>query len=99
MASIEWINVRGQTFTGDEARAASDFEEIVGIHALDALQAYEMFKEDILDIGKRLYFAEKVPVDDATIMLFLDGDDRVRKVVEARLEEKRRESTGGIFIT
>ena len=98
MAAIQWTNVRGQEFTGEEARAASDFEEIVGIHALSPEQAYHMFKEDILDVGKRLFFAEKIPIDDATLMLFLDGDDRVRKVVEARLEEHRMEETGGILI-
>ena len=98
MAAIQWTKVRGQEFTGEEARSASDFEEIVGIHALTPGQAYQMFKEDQLDVGKRLYFAEKIPIDDATLMLFLDGDDRVRKVVEARLEENRMEENGGILI-
>lgn len=99
MASTDWINVRGQSFSGNEAREASDFEEIVEIHALGPEEAYEMFKGDVLDVGKRLYFAEKVSVDSATIMLFLDGDDRVRKVVESRLEEYRKEKNGGILIT
>lgn len=98
MASIEWNNIRGQEFSGDEAREASDFEEIVSIYGLEPEDAYNMFKEDILGIGKRLYFAEKVSVDSATLMLFLDGDDRIRKVVEARLEEYRMEESGGIII-
>lgn len=99
MASIDWTEIREQSFKGEEARAASDFEEIVEIYALEPDQAYEMFKDDILDVGKRLYFAEKVPIDSATLMLFMDGDDRVRKIVEARLKEYREEKNGGILIT
>lgn len=98
MASIDWTNVHGQEFSGAEAREASDFEEIVGIYGLGPENAYQMFKDDLLEVGKRLYFAEKVSVDSATLMLFLDGDDRIRKVVEARLEEHRMEESGGIII-
>jgi len=99
MAAIDWQDVRGQFFEGTEARDASDFEEIIAIHALDAESAYQMFKDDTLGVGKRLYFAEKMSIDSATLLLFLDGDDRVRKVVQARLEEHRKEANGGIILT
>ena len=98
MAAIQWVNIREQVFTGEEARSASDFEEIVEIHALSPKDAYDMFKDENFDIGKRLYFAEKIPIDDAVSLLFKDEDDRIRKVVQSRLAGIREEDTGGILI-
>ncbi len=98
MAAIEWENVRGYEFTPVEAREASDFGEVLNNFAMDALQAYEMFREDgDLSVAKRLVFAEKIPFEQATLLLLMDDDERIRGVVEERLKEERKRENGGII--
>jgi hypothetical protein len=64
------------------------------------VSAYKMFEEEAsLTVAKRLVFAEKIDLDNATILLLCDPDERVRGVVEARLEEHREKENGGIIIT
>ena len=91
--------MRGVEFDADTAREASDFEEVIFNYSLTPEQAYDMFGEDQMSVGKRLYFAEKMPLDRATILLLLDPDDRIRQVVEARLKESREKENGGLVIT
>ena len=89
VVTIDWQNVRGNKFAGDEARQASDFAEVLWNMGLKPDEAYEMFKDDNLPVGKRLYFAEKISFDKATLMLLLDTDERIRGVIDARLREER----------
>jgi hypothetical protein len=100
MAAINWTKVRGYEFTGDEAREASDFGEVLDNLGLDPIEAYEMFKEDgDLTVAKRLVFAEKIPFEQATVLLLLDPDERVRGVVDERLKEEREKENGGIIVS
>ena len=96
--SMCWTSVRGVEFTGEEARDASDFSEVVGLYSLSPDDAYGMFKSDRLSVGKRLYFAEKLSLDKATAILLLDEDARMGKVVNERLKEERKVENGGIII-
>ena len=99
MAGIQWRKIRGYEFEQKEAQAASDFAEIVSLHNLDLEQAYNMFKAKgtALSVGQRLLFAEKIPIDRATILLLCDPDERIRGVVEERIKEEREKENGGII--
>jgi hypothetical protein len=99
MAGMEWKIVRGYEFTPEEAQSASDFGEIVGMYGLDPDAAYHLFKEEgtALKVGHRLFFAERIPIDRATILLLCDPDERIRGVVEERLREIREKESGGII--
>ena len=99
MSAISWRTVEGQEFLGEEAREASDFSEIVYNLGLDAEEAYEMFKNDRLTIGKRLYFAVSLPTDKAVSLLLLDSDARIGMVVKGRLGKEREEVNGPIIVT
>jgi len=99
MAGIQWREVRGYEFTPEEAQAASDFSEIVNLHGLDLEAAYNLFKAKgtTLGVGQRLLFAEKIPIDRATVLLLCDPDERIRGVVEKRVAEHREQESGGII--
>jgi len=97
--AIEWEGLRGQKFTGNEAREAADFSEVLFNAGLEPERAYEMFKTDNLPVGKRLYFAETISFEQATLMLILDPDERIRGVIDNRLKEAREKENGGIIIT
>jgi hypothetical protein len=99
MSGLAWREVRGYKFTSEEAQAASDFGEITAMHGLDPESAYHLFKEKgtVLGVGQRLFFAEKIPIDRATILLLCDPDERIRGVVEERLKEIREKESGGII--
>ncbi len=57
-----------------------------------------MFREDgDLSVAKRLVFAEKIPFEQATLLLLMDDDERIRGVVEERLKEERKRENGGII--
>ena len=99
MTSDEWRVLRGQKFSGDEAREASDFAEVLDNAGLEPEEAYEMFKNDNLSVGKRLYFAETISIDQATLMLILDPNEKIRGVIDNRLKEMREKENGGIIIT
>lgn len=97
MTSEKWKNIRGQEFTGEEAREASDFSEVLYNAGLEPEDAYNMFSMDNISVGKRLYFAESIPIDQATLMLILDSDERIRGVIDNRLKEERDNKNGGII--
>jgi len=100
MAAFHWREVRGHKFNAEEAQEASDFVEVLKCFAFDPVSAYRMFKEEAsLTVAKRLVFAEKIDLHSATTLLLCDPDERVRGVVENRLEEHREEENGGIIIT
>ncbi len=99
MAAIDWQNVHGCEFTGDEAREASDFVEVLRNFGLDAEGGWGLFEDHKnLSVGKRLVFAENIPIDKATALLFSDSDERIRGVISKRLEESRIEKDGGIIL-
>jgi len=98
MATFNWGKIREQEFTLDEAREASDFEEVMMNFELEPDESFDLLDEESLSVGKRLYLAEKVSVDKMPAMLFKDEDPRIRAVLHARLEEERLEKTGGIII-
>ena len=99
MTAILWTGVESEEFTGNEAREASDFSEIIGNLGLSPEEAYEMFKKDGLSIGKRLYFAVRLPSEKATAILLLDPDDRIGRVVSSRLKREKEKSDGPVVIT
>ena len=100
MAGFEWRDVRGYSFSAEEAGESSDFVEVLRNFNLDPVAAYDLFKlEGALSVAKRLVFAELVDLDNATVLLLCDPDERVRGVVEKRLEEHREKESGGIIIT
>jgi hypothetical protein len=98
MATFDWGKIREQDFTLDEARMASDTEEVIGHFHLEPDEAFDMLHEEGLCVGKRLFLAEKVSIDRMPAMLFEDEDPRIREVLKARMEEERLEETGGIII-
>lgn len=96
MAALEWTEVEGFKFTGDEARQASDFGEILFNYALEPDDAFEMFRYENLKLGERLYLANKASDDKMAIMLFTESDDRLLGLMKKRLEKGRLENAGGI---
>lgn len=95
--AINWASLRGQNFEGQEAREASDFFEVVLNTGMSPDEAYEMFMSDNLSIGKRLFFAETISFEKATLMLLLDPDCRIRAIIDSRLKEFREKENGGII--
>jgi len=89
--------MEGQEFLGEEARLASDFAEIVDNLGMSPEEAYSMFKDDNLPVGKRLYFAVKLLPENATRLLLMDTDKRIGLVVKERLR-KGKEANGSIII-
>ena len=92
MAAIHWTNLRGLQFTASEAGEASDFGEVLRNMCLKTKDAYEMFGGSDLSIGKRLFFAEMLDLDDAMSLLITDLDDRICAVVKKRMTEKEGEN-------
>jgi hypothetical protein len=97
MAAIDWLEIEGFKFTGDEARQASDFGEILFNHDLEPDDAFEMFKCENLKLGERLFLANKASDDKMAIMLFREPDDRIVGIIKKRLEKGRVENAGGII--
>jgi hypothetical protein len=98
MAAVEWMEIEGFKFTGDEAREASDFGEILSNHELGCDQAFDMFKCEDMKVGQRLFFAAKASEDKIAFMLFREPDDRLCGLIKRRLENTRVEAQGGIVI-
>ena len=91
--------MRDCKFTGEEAREASDFVEVLRNFGQDAEGGWGLFrKHKNLSVGKRLVFAEQLPTNKAVALLFDDPDERIRAVINKRLEEERIEETGGIIL-
>lgn len=100
MAAIDWQKIHGCEFTGDEAREASDFIEVLRNFGRDAEGGWELFEDHKnLSVGKRLVFAAQMSIESATKLLFLDPDERIRALINKRLEENRIEENEGIIIT
>jgi len=98
MAAIDWTDIKGQKFSGDEARDASDFGEIVWNHGLSADDAFKMFLNEGISVGKRLYLAVKASEDNISVLLMMEKDARILTVIKERFKENRLEDSGGIII-
>ena len=97
MAAIEWLDVDGFKFSPEEAREASDFEEIIKNFALDPETCFNMFRCEDLTAGRRLLFAAKDSVDDVAFMILREPDDRLCGLMKRRLENARTEQNGGMI--
>lgn len=97
MAAFDWMEVEGFKFTGDEARQASDFGEILSNYDLEPDGAFEMFKCENLKLGERLFLANRASDDKMAIMLFKESDDRLVGIIKKRFEKGRVEDAGGII--
>jgi len=99
MATIDWQKIYGSDFSLDELREASDFLEVLNNFGRDADGGWELFEDHKnLPVGKRLVFAAQMSIDNATKLLFEDPDERIRAVINKRLEENKIEEDGGIII-
>ena len=98
MAAIEWEDIFGQKFEGDESREASDFSEILYNHGLDIDMAFKMFRDQELTIGRRMYFSVKASEDDIAFMLMRETDPRLCEIIKKRLADARLEESGGIIL-
>ena len=96
MAAIFWKEIRGQEFSDEEARMASDFSEIISNFALEPSVLYQMFKDEVLPVAKRLVLAQMVSVDDISAMLLQENDKRIIEVIQHRLREARENGNSGI---
>lgn len=99
MAAICWTEVRGQKFTDDEAREASDFHEIVWNFDLSPEMIFDLFQKESLSVAKRLVLAEKASLDGASMMMLSETDERIRGVIQERIKEENLNATGGIHIS
>ena len=97
MAAIDWNDVNGQVFSDEEAREASDFEEILANFGMEPDEAFRLFRNEKLTIAKRLVFATKGSSDDVSWLLLADEDDRIRKVASERLRKELEHANGGII--
>ena len=97
MAAILWSEIRGQRFTDEEAREASDFQEILVNFDLGPERAFDLFQKEQLTVAKRLVLAEAAPLDGATMMLLAESDVRIREIIQNRLREERLRANGGII--
>jgi hypothetical protein len=89
MAAIKWIDFRGQKFTSDEAREASDFHEIVINFDIEPRLIFDIFADESMSVAKRLVAAEMVPLDCASNMLMKEPDFRIRAVIQDRIRESK----------
>jgi hypothetical protein len=97
MSAIDWLEVHGQKFTGDEAREASDFKEILFNYELEPQMIFDLFKDQNISAPKRLVLTIIVPTDAICSMLLEEQDSRIREVIQSRLREERLNASGGIL--
>ena len=89
MAAITWLKVRGQEFSPDEAREASDFGEVLLNFSQSPEESFNLVGYNKLSVGRRLFFAEKSTIDQISEMLLFESDKRIVGVIQARLKEAR----------
>lgn len=98
MATLDWGKVCGQEFTLAEARAVSDFEEIIHNFGLSPDDAYKLFGRKELNVAQRLFFAAKMSIDEVAGMLLFEDEQRLRAVIQDRLSNERKLRDGGIIL-
>lgn len=90
MSTINWIEVRGQKFTMEEANEASNFHETLINFDIEPDKIVPLFLKETLTTAKRLVLAETVPLNDATSMVYLmkETDHRIIAVINSRIQEE-----------
>ena len=87
MVAIQWEKIKEQEFTGDEAREASDFYEVLYNFQLEPQLLYDLFHEEKLTVSQRLVLIMQIPLACAKEMLVKESDTRICKIIETRLSE------------
>jgi hypothetical protein len=95
MAIFNWSKIGEQEVAIEIAVEASNFEEILFNFNLKPEQSFQMFKDQPLSPGKRLYFAVKGSIDDAVGLLLKEDDAGIRAVIKARLVKERENGNIG----
>ena len=95
----DWLEVRGQEFTPDEARQASDFYDTMSNYNVEPEELKDFLEEQI-KVGHRLCLAELMPIDDIGVLLFGEEDDRIIKVAKDRcgITNEEEDMQGGIYL-
>jgi hypothetical protein len=89
----DWLEVRGQEFTADEARQASDFADTVSNYHVQPEELKDFLLENV-KLGHRLFMAEMMPIDDMGILLLSEEDERLIKIAKDRCNG----DSGGLYI-
>lgn len=97
MAALDWLEKQGQKFTDDEAREASDFQEVLFNYGLEPQMIFDLFQDQNISAPKRLVLAIISPSDAICMMLLNEPDLRIREVIQSRLREERLNASGGII--
>jgi len=98
MKTIDWTEIRGQKFSVEEARVASDFSEVLFNFGIEDGQLYDLFKGETLTVGQRLVLAEQANIDEISMMVLLDVEDRLRAIMMNRIQEEKLNANGGIIL-
>jgi len=88
MSLREWSEIKGQKFSANEAREASDFKELLNQFRLDPLVVFDMFYQETLSLAKRLVILEMSPIDKLECLLKEETDNRLKKIIVSRMKEK-----------
>jgi len=89
----DWLKVRGQEFTRDEARQALDFSDTMSNFYVQP-EDLKAFHAEGLKLGHRLFMAEMMPIDDIGVALFGEEDKRIISIAT----ERRDGSLGGLYV-
>jgi hypothetical protein len=97
---IDWLDVRGQEFTPDEARQAADFADTVSNYHILPEELKDFIQEREMKVGHRLFLSEYMPIEDMGVLLLAEEDDRIIKIAKDRCGENNEEEStqGGIYI-
>lgn len=88
MAAISWSEIRGQKFTEEESREASDFQEVLANFDLAPDLIFDLFHSKTLTTAKRLFLAEKCPICSVSQMFLSEQDARIRAVIQDRISRE-----------
>ncbi len=89
----DWLKVRGQEFTTDEARQALDFYDTVSNYSIDPTDLKGFLIENV-KLGHRLFMAEFMPIDDLGVLLLSEEDRRLIQIAKDRCNK----DDGGLYI-
>ncbi len=89
----DWLEVRGQEFTEDEARQALDFADTASNYHIQPEELKDFLLENV-KLGHRLFMAEMMPLDDLGILLLSENDGRLIKIAKNRCSGDK----GGLYI-
>ena len=89
----DWLKVRDQEFTTDEARQALDMFDTVSNYSIDLSELKDYLKENV-KLGHRLCIAEMMPLDDLGVLLLSEDDERLIRIAKDRCSGDE----GGLYI-